>query len=94
MLKENGPVLGICNTLGSTHHTGCVCWEAKKDAEIASLQDHIDRLTHERDALRVDAKQLAQELETATTTAEDWRKITKLYAEEITRLRRHLGEIP
>lgn len=36
-----------CNDAGATHHTGCACWEAKRDAREKHLEDLLKKaLTH------------------------------------------------
>ena len=51
-----------CNDSNATHHTGCACWEAKRDARIdqlekrqveaSNLQAELDRCKEENERLR------------------------------------------
>lgn len=36
--------MGRCDSEGATHHTGCECYEACRDAEIERLKAEVERL--------------------------------------------------
>ena len=39
-----------CHT---THHTGCVCWEATRDAKLAAAESRATRAEQDADALAI-----------------------------------------
>lgn len=36
--------MGRCDSEGATHHTGCECHEARRDAEVERLKAEVERL--------------------------------------------------
>ena len=80
-----------CNDSNATHHTGCACWEAKRDARIDQLETAIALYKELHKKADLDRWQALDDLDAAQAVAANLQAELDRCKEENERLRQRLG---